>query len=742
MSTDFANDRSCTVVCRATPRAGEDRSAAEQIHALAMRLVEEMVGSWRRHQLLRADELLERHPELRQQPEAAVRLIYEEVCLRRERGERVLTAEILERFPQWREHLAGLLDREWRLDPAPTALPPIEPPKGYQVLTELGHGAEGRVYLAIEPALANRPVVLKVTALRGRECLSLARLQHTHIVPLHTVHDDPDHDLRFLCMPYFGGATWLQIFANLACIPPAARSGQTIIEALDRAQPTEATVSGEGPTRRLLARLAFVRAVCWLGATLAEALHYAHERGLVHLDVKPSNVLIAADGAPMLLDFHLAQGPLQPGQAAPSWLGGTPGYMSPEQQRAFTDAERGAPLSVLVDGRSDIYSLGVLLYETLAGCRPDVATPPIPLCRHNPQVSAELSDVIGKCLARQPDERYADAAALAADLCRHADLPDRNWKDEQRQGRHRLRAVGSFVLLLGLIGTLLAVATLIAGRRGELRHAVQTALSEGREELGRSRYAEAARAFNRGLEQADNLRGGEPLAHVLAHQLRAAQRGQKAQELHQFVEGIRSAYVLESLAPRAVRRLEKPCAEMWQARHWLLDRTGGELAPEVEERIRTDLLELAVCWASLRVPLKRDGRNEPARREALLLLDEAEALFGPTPALCRERQLHARALGVAGRGKGEAPRTPWEHYTLGRWLLRQGHLERATAALEKAIAEGPHEFWPNLCLAVCAARRGHQEEAIRAYCVCIGRMPENAECFRLRGEAYAALGRH
>src|SRR5207247_1665357 len=150
------------------------------------------------------------------------------------------------------------------------------PPKGYQVLTELGRGAEGRVFLAIQPALPNRPVVLKVTALRAGKQLSLARLQHTHIVPLHAIHDDPDHDLRFLCMPYSGGAPCLQVFAALGHTPPAARSGQHLLEALDRTQPAEAAIPGEGPARRLLARLSFVRAVCWLGATLADALHYAH----------------------------------------------------------------------------------------------------------------------------------------------------------------------------------------------------------------------------------------------------------------------------------------------------------------------------------------------------------------------------------------------------------------------------------------------------------------------------------
>ena len=97
----------------------------------------------------------------------------------------------------------------------------------------------------------------------------------------------------------------------------------------------------------------YVEAVCWIGACLADALHYAHERGLVHLDLKPANVLLAADGQPMLLDFHLAQPPLRPDGPPPEWLGGTPAYMAPEQQEALAAVRQGRPVPAAVDGRAD-----------------------------------------------------------------------------------------------------------------------------------------------------------------------------------------------------------------------------------------------------------------------------------------------------------------------------------------------------------------------------------------------------
>ena len=126
-----------------------------------------------------------------------------------------------------------------------------------------------------------------------------------------------------------------------------------------------------GPARKSWPRHRYVQAVCWIGACLADALQYAHERGLVHLDLKPSNVLLAADGQPMLLDFHLAREPIHPGGEEPPWLGGTPGYMSPSSRRPWLAVQQGRKVPRPVDGRSDIYSLGVVLYEALAGSLPE-----------------------------------------------------------------------------------------------------------------------------------------------------------------------------------------------------------------------------------------------------------------------------------------------------------------------------------------------------------------------------------
>src|SRR5262249_48654737 len=147
------------------------------------------------------------------------------------------------------------------------------------------------------------------------------------------------------------------------------RSGKLIVALIDR-NTRRTPAAFEAPFRRGLEQASYVEAVTWIAACLAEALHYAHARGLVHMDVKPSNVLITAEGQPLLLDFHLARGPILPGEWVADRLGGTPGWMSPEQRAALEAAEEGRPVSASVDGRTDIYALGLLLLEALAAPGP------------------------------------------------------------------------------------------------------------------------------------------------------------------------------------------------------------------------------------------------------------------------------------------------------------------------------------------------------------------------------------
>src|SRR5262245_7735031 len=257
----------------------------------------------------------------------------------------------------------------------------------YRIIRRLGQGGFGRVYLAHDDDL-DRPVAIKVPN-PGRiadpgdveaylnEARILARLDHPHIVPVYDVGRTEDG----LCFVV-----------------------SKLIEGSDLA----ARISRDRPSFRDSTELV---------ATIADALHYAHTRGLVHRDIKPANILIDASGRPCVADFGLALRDEDFGKGG--GLAGTPMYMSPEQARGEGH---------LVDGRSDIFSLGTVLYELLTGRRPfrgdslpqiieqvtqAEARPPRQI---DDTIPKELERICLKALAKRASDRYTTARDMAEDL--------------------------------------------------------------------------------------------------------------------------------------------------------------------------------------------------------------------------------------------------------------------------------------------------------------------------------------
>ena len=294
----------------------------------------------------------------------------------------------------------------------------------------LGRGGFAAVYLAQQLSL-DRQVALKVVlpsgqTLPGREGQSLAQLEHPHIVQVYLESRDPASGAQLLCMQYVPGTTLAEVIDGLR-LQVAPWTGGDLIAVLDRLDLPPARFEPDALVdRQFLIQADHLQAVCRIGSQLASALHHAHRRGVLHRDIKPSNVLISRFGQPLLADFNLAARHGVDSHSEP--FGGTIAYMAPEHLDAFN---REAPTpTVAVDQRSDIYSLGVLLWKLATGATPfpglSGSIPPEKLseelhrlARHRrTQPTSPVSEdprlvaVLLRCLAPDPEDRFQQARDL------------------------------------------------------------------------------------------------------------------------------------------------------------------------------------------------------------------------------------------------------------------------------------------------------------------------------------------
>ena len=713
-------------------------------------LVSEMAAGWRRGEEPTASDLLDAHPEL--DDEAAVRLIFEEVSLRRESGQDVDTVEVLARYPRWREELEPLLGFEKLLN-HPSNPPTFDFPEAgdrigeFQLLLELGRGASGRTFLASQASLADRPVVLKLMARDQSEHLSLARLQHTYIVPLYWEQEFSEFGIRGLLMPYLGGANLAVILDELAKIPVTEREGSDFNDALGRLMDPLAkeSVSDEQRFQQFFGMATYDQAACWIAVCLAEALQYAHDRGLIHMDVKPSNVLIAADGQPMLLDFHLAREPIPAWSAVHDRLGGTPGWTSPEQEAAMHAAFEGKPIETPVDGRSDVYALGLLLYEVLGGTWDRVSRTHIPrLRRCNPTVSTGLSDIIHRALAPQPSDRYPTAAKLADDLRAHLqDLPlkgvsNRSLIELWRKWRRRVPYSAAQFLLLASILTIVAIGVVFFNERVK---AASDWTAESRRLWKESNFEETLYAANQGLSLSRSTPFYHPNSKELEQLKSKADWATNAVALHVLADKIRFANGAVSDQRSEIRSLAPKLRKAWELHQRLegsLDSTDEKLE-ELRGRLAIDFQEIAVVWARLRMEI---DPKESALTDARRILIEAEEAFGTSLTLNRELRAINAQLGIASAPGAEAvlPESAWEHYEVGRLHLAAKRFEAAALEFEKSLDLDPTAFWTNFFDGYCAYQRGRYGDALAAFRVCVSREPRSAILRVNRGLTYEALG--
>ncbi len=325
----------------------------------------------------RLQEYTHEFPEL-SRDDLPIELVYEEFHLRRQCGLEIEPQEYLEEFPQHADRLRKWLGIDDQYESTLLVRPAeqkqlddIEPGitiDDFDLLLALGRGAFARVFLARQRSL-QRLVALKISADRGREPQTLAQLDHDGIVRVFDQHVLPDRGLRLLYMQYVAGGTLQSFIERLREVDARLATGQWLLDTVDvilenkgEAKPTDSAL------RRRLSQLSWAEAVALVGSRLASGLDYAHRRGVLHRDIKPANILLNSEGAPKLVDFNISFSHQVDGTTPAAYFGGSLAYMSPEQLEAcHPNHPRDA---ADLDGRSDLFSLGVVLWELLTGERP------------------------------------------------------------------------------------------------------------------------------------------------------------------------------------------------------------------------------------------------------------------------------------------------------------------------------------------------------------------------------------
>jgi serine/threonine protein kinase/Tfp pilus assembly protein PilF len=670
----------------------------------------------------------------------------------------------------------------------------------FKIISELGRGAFGRVYLAEQAELGNRLVALKVAVSLGDEPRNLARLQHAHIVPIHSVHDDPGTGLRLICMPYVGGANLAEVLKTAGARLATQATGRSLVEALDRVghsmteavlstlgsirsrtslmgvkavssparevgsraagspsrarpawasylarfswwreledTPTPAGADPDGtyePARRYLRSATYVQASVWIAARLAEALEHAHDRGILHRDIKPSNVLIASDGTPMLLDFNLSA-VIRPGADDDSRaaLGGTLPYMAPEHLDAFNPLGHTPPEAV--GPAADIYGLGLILFEMVAGRHPFSDPPACPQISDtlrlmvqerkqgapsaraiNPMVPWSLESILRRCLDPDPAMRYTQAGDLAEDLRRLLD--DRPLKHApELSTRERLKKWARRHPWTTSSSTIGGAALGAVAACGMIAWSLADHLESSR---ARDRFA----AFSRRFQEC------QLLLNTLSGPVERLDQG-----IVKADEALRAYHVGEPGDWRRspdVRRLDA--------------RQRQTLCEAVSELVQ--LRARAGVWVA-----RRTGSAEALRQavaEAVAWLNRAER-FDPRPSFVfyQDRAQYLAELGLKGqaeadrlRAQSRPPTTSRDYTALGSDLLAGGQPDRAERALSQAVALDPTRFWSWFALGLCHSQQGRHHEAAADFAVCSVLAPGFSWPHVNRGLALAAAGR-
>lgn len=481
--------------------------------------------------------------------------ILDEYLIAAERGEPIRPEDLLARYPQdavhLRRYLSGLeLFHRAAVGPAkamPTLIrsgsPWAEQDIGdYQLVREIGRGGMGVVYEAMQISLQRR-VALKILPFTSgddgkhisrfrNEAQAAAQVQHPNIVPVHAIGEQ--NGVHYYAMQLIEGQSLATLLAKTRSCAGTASVGTTApnhLRTIRDGLPAGGRVDRPVETNQQQAKRPrvsleasrtgdHVRATARLGVQAAEALHAAHEYGVVHRDIKPSNLLVDEGGKLWVTDFGLARCRESSGLTQTGDVLGTMRYMSPEQALGR---------SALIDHRTDIFSLGVTLYElaTLhhpAGNATDVqllldrARFTLKPLRHwNRQIPVDFETIVLKAIAEFPHERYGTSQELADDLRRFiegrpilASPPSLLSRATKWAGRHRGWVGAAAAVLLVACAGLLATLFLVAREKT----ATERALVKANDNLHQA-HAVLDRFGSQLVDQLAAIPGAEGVRHQL-----------------------------------------------------------------------------------------------------------------------------------------------------------------------------------------------------------------------------------
>jgi serine/threonine protein kinase len=661
--------------------------------------------------------------------------IIEELTTRLQAGERVDIEPYIRAHPEHAVRLRNLVPAlgvlaELGQAPLPEPAPETTSPAllgelgDYRILREVGRGGMGIVYEAEQISLGRR-VALKVLPFAAtldakqlqrfkNEARAAAGLHHTNIVPVYAV--GCERGVHYYAMQFIEGQTLAAFIEQLRRGPvatapyaPAPESAAVTADTPGPAAARSTETSGRDP--------AYFRTVGQLGIQAAEALEHAHQLGVIHRDIKPGNLLVDERRSLWVTDFGLAHCQSQAGLTMTGDLVGTLRYMSPEQALAKR---------VVVDHRTDVYSLGATLYELLTLepafpgrdrqelLRQIAFEEPQPPRRLNKAIPAELETIVLKALEKNPNDRYASARELADDLRRYLeDKPIRARPPTVRQRlmkwarRHQpaLRTAAATVLLMAVLlaGGALWLARLQAARRADTERKVTIALARAEALLVEGdkqtedppRWRSTVELAVAAVDYADEL----------------AARGEATEELAQRVREARAAVAAAETDSRLLAELERIRLKRAVFKVGQYDYAQAATATLYEEHLGSYGVDLAAPQAAaakvrgsrlreaLLAALEDWRQTTPDERERQRLGEVIEAAEPADAFRARWRRAaregdRAQLVKLSTEPLGESF-LPTAVCSMARDLQNASEWAAAERLLRRAQRRKPDDFWLN-----------------------------------------------